>query len=148
MTIVHQMLDCKLRDWYNNIPNCDGEHGISYYSTYHSRLCFSDSDRFCMDFISSRFCWVLQFEFLCMSLIQGEFAFENVQFSNCSIATSTQIFYLNSKLGTWTGTRIFDWEPHICRGGHAFTTAKLLLNNWLYHTVIKHFLCNLSQSYY
>ena len=41
-----------------------------------------------------------------------------------------------TQLGTWTGTRIFDWDSHICRGGHVFTTAKLVLNNVLYHTVI------------
>ena len=32
-------------------------------------------------------------------------------------------------LETW----IFNWDSHICRDGHVFTTAKLLLNNVLYH---------------
>ena len=54
-TILH---NCMLWDCYNNIPTCDCEHGI-YYTTYRSRLCFSDIDHFCMDFVSARFCWVL-----------------------------------------------------------------------------------------
>ena len=52
----------------------------------------------------------LQFEFLCMSAVQGELWLENVQFSNCLIATSTRIFDLNSGLGlrleSSTGTHI------------------------------------------
>ena len=36
-----------VQDCYNNIPNCDFEHWIPYYSTHHSWLCFSDFDRFC-----------------------------------------------------------------------------------------------------
>ena len=56
---LYDLHSCMLRDWYNNIPNCDCEHGISYYSNYRSRLCFSDIHRFCMDLISSSFCWVI-----------------------------------------------------------------------------------------
>ena len=33
------------------IPNCDCGQGISYYSTYFSRLCFSDIDRFCVNLV-------------------------------------------------------------------------------------------------
>ena len=57
--LYHCLHNWMLRDWYYNIPNSDCEHGISYYSTYHSRLCFSDIDRFCMDFVSSRLCWII-----------------------------------------------------------------------------------------
>ena len=56
---LYHLHNCKLRDWYNNIPTCDCEHGISYYSTYRPRLCLSDIDRFFMDFVSSRFCRVI-----------------------------------------------------------------------------------------
>ena len=32
---------------------------ISFYSTYYSQLCFSEINRFCMDLVSSRLCWVI-----------------------------------------------------------------------------------------
>ena len=54
MMIIYQMLNCKLGDWYNNIPNCDGEPGI-YYNTYRCNFVFT-LDYFCMDFVYSRFC--------------------------------------------------------------------------------------------
>ena len=43
---LYQMHICKLQ-MINNIPNCDCRQGISFYSTYHSRLCFPDIDSFC-----------------------------------------------------------------------------------------------------
>ena len=119
--IVGQMHDCKLRDWYNNIPICDGEHGISYYITYRSQFCFSDSDHFCMYFISSLFYLVLHFVFLCMRPDQGEFGV-----GECAVLSLLDRHFdtnLRLELGTWnldwdsnlllkiwTGTRIFDWE--------------------------------------
>ena len=132
-TILH---NCMIWDCYNNITNWDCEHGISYYSTYCSQLFFSHwSFLYGFRFFSFLLSY-LQFEFLCMSAVPDELGLENVQFSNCSITTSTQIFNFNLELGTWTGTRIFDWDPDIWRGGHVFTTAKLILCNMLNHTVI------------
>ena len=88
----------KLRDWYNNIPNCDCEHGISYSSTYRSRLCFSDIDRFCMDCVSSRFCWVIcSLSFYPCQRISWVCGLHNLR----SVAVASW---------TWTGTRIFELE--------------------------------------
>ena len=52
--------------------------GLSYYSTYRSRLCFSNIDRFCMNFISSHFCWVIcSSSFFAIDSVQGELVLEN-----------------------------------------------------------------------
>ena len=111
--------NCMLWDCHNNIPNCDCEHGILYYRTHRSWLCFSDFDRFC---------WILFFSFLLLIAV-GFFAWvqfkvslglENVQFSNGMITTSMRIFDLDSELGlglessTWT--RIFNWDLDLQRG--------------------------------
>ena len=146
MMIVPFLHNCILQDCYNNIPDCDGEHGISYYSTYHFATLLSDTNRFCMDFI------------VCVSLhvrFKVSWGLENMQFSNCSIATSTGIFDLNSELGLGleSSTGNLDWHLHICRGGHNMffyncQTRKQLLIILLYHQSFIVFSCNLSQSYY
>ena len=82
------------------------------------------SDRFCMDLVCSRFCWVIcSLSFYLGQRISWACVLHNLP----SLAVASW---------TWTGTRIFDWDPHICRGCHVFTTAKLVLNNVLHHTVI------------
>ena len=136
-------------DCYNNIPNCDCEHGI-YYSTHSSWLCFSDFD--CFYWI-----WFFLFQLL---IAVGFFAWvrfkvslglENVQFCNCSNAISTWNFDFDSELGlgleSSTGTRIFNWDPHICRYCqntffYNCRTRKQLLIIVLYHQSYIVFWCD------
>ena len=84
--------------------DCDCQHGISYYRIYRSRFGVSVWI-VSAEFVSSRCCWTL--------------------------STWNLYWDLNFRfvLETW----IFNWDSHICRIGHVFTTAKLLLNNVLYY---------------
>ena len=111
--------NCMLWDWYNNIPNSDCEHGISYYSTYCSLLSFSDMDRFCCIWFFS-FLLLIAVGLFAWVRFKVSLGLENVQFSNCSIAISTQIFHLDSELGLGlgysTGTRIFNWDSNLQLG--------------------------------
>ena len=110
---------CMLQDCCNNIPNCDCEHGISYYSTYRSWLYFSDIDCFGMDLVSSRFCWVICslsfYPYQCISWVYG---FHNLP----SFVIVWLQLYLCLELGTW------NLDPDTCQYGHVFTTAKLVQN--------------------
>ena len=93
---LYHLHNCMLQDWYNNISNSDCEHGISYYSTYRSRLCFSDIDCFCMDFVSSRFCWVIcSLSFYPCQCISWVCGFHNLQ----SFAIVWLQLYLRLELG-------------------------------------------------
>ena len=99
--------NCLLWDWYNNSWLWLSTW-ISYYRINCSRLSISDMDRFC---------WVnfSLFVFDCYSALET--------------CIETWIFDWELGLDTW----IFIWDSHICRDGHVFITAKLLLNNVLYH---------------
>ena len=100
---LYPLHNCMLRDWYNNIPNCDCEHGISYYSTYRSRLCFLDIDRSCMDFISSRLCWVIcSLSFYPCQRISWVCGFHNLP----SFAAASFNLGLGLRLESLTGTHI------------------------------------------
>ena len=113
---LYHLHNCMLWDWYNNVPNCDCEHGIWYYRTYHLRLGFSDIDRFCCIWCFL-FLLLIAVGFLAWVRFKVSLGLENVPFSNCLIATSICIFNLDSELGlglkSSTGTLIFNWDPHI-----------------------------------
>ena len=117
------------------IPDCDCQHGISYYHIYRLRLCVSDMDRFCWVNFSLRFfAWVrfmvrLIGEFAVLQLFARNLVLIFDWYSVPETCVGTWIFDWELGLETW----IFNWDSHICRDGHVFTTAKLLLNNVLYH---------------
>ena len=77
------------------------------------------------------------FSFL-LSYLQLEFLSVSTYLLSLWVSKFAVLCNCRSKLrpSTWTSTRTFDWDPHICRGGHVFTTAKFIQNNVLYHTVI------------
>ena len=118
--------NCMLWDWYNNIPNCDCEHGISYCSTYYLHLCFSEINRFCMDFVSSRFCWVIcsLSAYQCLEIFWGS-EFHNLP-SFCNR-------HCKPRPCTWTAARIFAWDPHMW----VLSTAGYLYNKLLDKTFIE-----------
>ena len=112
-----------LQDWCNNIPNCDCEQGISYYSTYHSRFCFSDINHFCTDFVSSRFCWVIcSLSFYPCQRISLVYGFHNLP--SFAIATASLDLGLGLWLESLTGPQISVDMVITC----SFTTAKLVRN--------------------
>ena len=101
---LYHLHNCMLLDLYNNIPNCDCEHGISYYSTYRSRLCFFTHRSFLRGFRFFLFLLsYLQFEFLSVNV-----SLEFVGFRICrplQLSDSSCIFFLN-------------WDLHTCRYGY------------------------------
>ena len=113
LRLIHDDYICTIAGYgtvYNNIPNCDCEHGISYYITW-------------LDF--DRFCWIWLFSFncrwfLCMSAFQDEFGFELSQlhfkklFSNYSICDFDKD--LQPGLGSSTGIWIFTWDSDLLLG--------------------------------
>ena len=67
---LYHLHNCKLRDWYNNIPNCDCEHGISYLIIVLIARDFvfqTSIVSVCISFFSFLLSY-LQFEFLSVSM--------------------------------------------------------------------------------
>ena len=118
---LYHLYNCKLRDWYNDI-------------TYCSRLCFQKSIvsvwiSFLRISVDIAF-WVSQ-QLMAFQL-NRVVAFLNCEFDRHWRSPTAAS---NLQLGLWSST----WtHTFICRDCQVFTTAKLLLNNVLYHTIIQH----------
>ena len=90
---LHNYMLCH---WYNNIPNCDCGHGISYYSIHSSWLFFQISI-ISDEYGSSRANCSLCFSACMRFKVRWRIC--------CSLTVWSQLWYESS-----TGTRIFNWE--------------------------------------
>ena len=122
MGIVHQMHNCMSQVWVH----CDGiSCTIACYGIGTIILIVIVN----MEYHSIAFIVWDSVEFSYGSILLNLFLLVSAEYSVLETCIGTWTFDWELGLETW----ILDWDSHICRIGHAFTTVKLWLNNVLYY---------------